>query len=82
MWYNRPKIVKSWRLHKKLAVLTPKGWVHFGDTRYQDYTQHRDKIRRAAYIARASQIRDKSGRLSIKNPYSPNYWAARILWRY
>jgi len=82
MWYNKTKIVRSWRLNKKFAVLTPQGWLHFGDRRYQDFTQHRDPVRRAAYLKRASKIRDKAGRLTIDNPLKANYWAARKLWRY
>jgi hypothetical protein len=76
------KIIKSWRKNKKLAILTPSGWIHFGDTRYKDYTQHKDKARRAAYLQRASKIKDKAGRLTINNPKSANYYAARILWNY
>lgn len=76
------KIVKSWRKNKKLAVLTPRGWIHFGDTRYKDFTQHKDQARRAAYLKRASKIKDQAGRLTINNPKSANYYAARILWNY
>ncbi len=76
------KIVKSWRKNKKLAVLTPRGWIHFGDTRYKDFTQHKDKARRAAYLKRASKIKDQAGRLTINNPQSANFYAARILWNY
>ena len=76
------KIIRSWRKYKKYAVLTPKGYIHFGDTRYQDYRQHKDKKRRLSYLKRASKIRDKKGNLTINNPYSANYWAARYLWNY
>jgi len=76
------KIIPSWRKNKKFAVLTPIGYIHFGDKRYQDYTQHKNLKRRAAYLKRALAIRDKKNKLTINNPYSPNYWAARILWQY
>ena len=82
MSIHKTQIVRSWRKFKKFAALTPRGWVHFGDTRYKDYTQHKDKARRLAYLKRASRIRDKRGRLTINNPYSPNYYAARYLWNY
>jgi len=82
MWFKNPKIVKSWRRFKKLAVLTPAGWLHFGDKRYKDYTQHKDKKRRASYLKRAGSIKDKAGRRTINNPFSANYWAARILWKF
>jgi len=80
-WYARPVIVRSWKKNKKLAVKTPSGWVHFGDTRYKDYTQHQDPARRAAYLKRAAGITDKKGRKTINNVYSPNYWSARVLWK-
>ena len=76
------KIVKSWRKNKKLAVITPYGTIHFGDKRYKDFTQHRNLKRRANYLKRAAGIRDKNGKLTINNPLSSNYWAARILWNY
>ena len=76
------KIIKSWRKNKKLAVLTPYGYIHFGDKRYKDFTQHKDLKRRANYLKRAKAIRDKFGKLTINNPLKANYWAARILWNY
>ena len=76
------KIVQSWRKNKKLAVLVNGHWVHFGDKRYKDFTQHKDKKRRALYLARAKEIRDKSGKKTINNKLSPNYWSARILWNF
>ena len=82
MWYKKPFIIKSNRKFKKLAVATPRGFIHFGDKRYKDYTQHHDESRRRAYLKRAKGIRDKNGRLTINNPYSANYWAARVLWNY
>ena len=82
MWYKNPIIIKSNRKNKKLAVATPKGWIHFGDKRYKDFTQHKDLERRRSYLLRAKGIRDKKGKLTINNPYSANYWAARILWSY
>lgn len=80
-WFTRPHIVRSWRKHKKLAVKTPRGWVHFGDTRYKDFTEHRDQVRRKRYLTRAAGIVDQYGRKTINNVYSPNYWSARVLWK-
>ena len=79
---NRYKIVQSWRKNKKFAVNVNGKWIHFGDKRYQDYTQHKDKERRLNYIKRASNIRDKYGKKTINNINSPNYWSARYLWNY
>ncbi len=81
-WVKGAKIVKSWRKHKKFAVESPKGFIHFGDNRYKDFTQHKDSERRKSYLKRATKIRDGKGKLTVNNPYSANYWAARVLWNY
>lgn len=76
-----PTTKPSTRKHKKLQVVTPSGkTVHFGDTRYQDFTQHGDAKRRKSYCARATKIRDGKGRLTVNNPESANYYATRLLW--
>lgn len=80
-WIKNPQIVKSWRKNKKYAVKSPSGFIHFGDKRYKDFTQHRDPDRRRSYLSRARAIRDKNGNLTYKNPYSPNYWAIKYLWK-
>ena len=54
--------------------------VDFGDTRYEDYTQHKDKKRRENYLKRASAIVDKFGKKTKDNPFSPNFWSIRYLW--
>lgn len=77
------KILKSWRKHKKYAViLSDNTTIHFGDTRFKDFRSHGDKTKQFKYLSRASKIRDKNGRLTINNPKSANYWAARVLWNY
>lgn len=73
-------IYKSNRKNKKYKVLYNGKYIHFGDSRYEDFTNHQLK-RRAAYIARASKIRH-NGNLTINDPNSANYWAARVLWQY
>lgn len=67
-------------------------WVHFGSKKplmehYFDKTglldkklNHGDKDRRKSYLARAKSIKDKNGKLTKDNPYSPNYHSIRILW--
>lgn len=78
------KPVKSDRANKKLMVLAKKGdrvkLIHFGDSSMQDYTQHEDKSRRVNYLARSAGIRDKDGKLTKDDPWSPNYWSRRELW--
>jgi len=54
--------------------------IHFGDLRYQDYTQHKDIARRDSYRARARAIRNKKGVLTIEDPLSPNAWSYYVLW--
>ena len=79
---ERSSLTRSSRKHKKWKVRAPSGkWVHFGDSRYEDFTQHRDPERRRRYLARATAIRDKSGNLAYKDPEPPNYYAVRLLWK-
>lgn len=76
-----PMLTKSDHKNKKFKVITPGGkTVHFGDSRYDDFTQHRDQNRRLSYCARAMAIRDKSGKLTAHDPESANYYATRLLW--
>ena len=87
-----PIFKKSNNKYKKYSVTTPKGnIIHFGDTRYQQYKDstgldmysnldHLDKQRRARYLIRAKGIKDKSGKLTWKDPESPNYYSVRFLW--
>ena len=74
----------STRKHKKWMVVMNKGGkkrtIHFGDDRYQDYTQHKDKERRKNYRARASKIKNKGGKLTIRDPFTPNALAYYVLW--
>jgi len=71
--------------NKKFGVLvvTPSGGqktVYFGDSRYEDYTQHHDEQRRKSYLQRSAGIRDKNGNLTKDDPISDNYWSRRYLW--
>jgi hypothetical protein len=47
--------------------------VYFGDTRYEDYTQHKDKNRRALYRKRHQNDR-------LDDPTSPGTLSYWILW--
>jgi hypothetical protein len=87
-----PIFKKSNHKYKKYSVTTPKGKnIHFGDTRYQQYKDstgldmyshldHLDKQRRERYLTRAKGIKDKSGKLTWKDPESSNYYSIRFLW--
>lgn len=78
------KPFKSNRKYKKLQVCVRDNNkiknIHFGDKRYEDFTQHKDKQRRRNYLRRSAGIRDKEGKLTKENKLSPNYWSRKILW--
>ena len=80
--YNKP--IRSNRKNKKKMVLVKRGdkvkLVHFGQKGYEDFTQHKDKKRRKNYLTRSAGIRNKAGKLTKDDPFSPNYWARRELW--
>ena len=48
-------------------------WVHFGAMNYQDYTIHKDEIRRKKYHSRM-------GRFKNSYKYSPAYLSLMLLW--
>ena len=70
--------------NKKFSVYVMKDnkkkLIHYGDSRYEDYTQHKDKKRQASYLARAKGIKNKNGELTYKDKNSTNYWAVNKLW--
>lgn len=54
--------------------------VFFGHKDYEDFTQHKDPVRRENYLRRSAGIRDGQGRLTKDDPLSANYWSRRYLW--
>jgi len=70
--------------NKKMSVYVMKDGkrklIHFGDTRYQDFTQHGDKKRRLNYLTRTKGILDKEGKPTYNNKNTANYWSRRVLW--
>jgi hypothetical protein len=73
--------IKSERKGKKFKVKSPSGKIlHFGNSLYEDFTQHRDEVRRKSYCARSSGIRNKQGKLTKNNKESANYYARKHLW--
>lgn len=76
---NRP--MKSDNARHKYMVFARKNGktklIRYGDPNMKDYTQHRNKNRRASYRARAKGILDKSGKPAYKNFFSRAYWSMR-----
>tara|TARA_R110002074_G_scaffold30046_2_gene85475 strand:- start:332 stop:592 length:261 start_codon:yes stop_codon:yes gene_type:complete len=78
------KPFKSKAKNKKFSVYVMKDGkkklIHFGDSRFQDFTQHKDEKRRKSYLARARGIKNKKGELTWKDKNSANYYSVRLLW--
>ena len=79
------KPFKSKAKNKKFSVyvLDEKGskkLIHFGDSRYEDFTQHKDEKRRQSYLKRAKAIRNKKGELTYKDKNTANYQSVKTLW--
>jgi hypothetical protein len=72
------KVYLSPDKHKKYAIYNPilNKLVSFGHIDYEDYTKHKNEIRRENYLKRASNMR---GNWKI-NPYSPNNLSIHLLW--
>ena len=66
------------RKHKKFEVIVQDGdtfhTIHFGDDRYEDYTQSHDKQRRELYLAR------HKSRENWSDPTTAGFWARHVLW--
>jgi len=76
---------KSKAKNKKYSVYVlknnKKSLIHFGDSRYEDFTQHKDKKRQSAYLSRAKGIKNKQGELTYLDKNTSNYWAVNYLWK-
>ena len=54
--------------------------IGFGHKDYQDFRQHKDPVRRKAYLARAKGIKNKAGKLTWTDKNTANYWSITYLW--
>jgi hypothetical protein len=73
----KKSVEPSTRKNKKYRILNDDNkYIHFGDSRYMDYTVHQDKERLKKYLARATKIR---GNWKY-NKYSPNSLSINLLW--
>jgi len=72
---------KSTSKNKKWMTITPEGKkVHWGDPNMQDYTQHKDKIRRKNYRTRHAGIKLKDGSRAIDKKWSPAWLSYNVTW--
>ena len=67
-------ITPSTKTNKKIkVVIDDKKTIHFGDSRYQDFTKHKDPERKKAYLSRHKN--DK-----INNPNYAGFYSTNLLW--
>ena len=71
---------KKYSVYVKSDNKSGKKLIHFGDSRMQDFTQHKDEKRRQSYLARAKGIKNKKGQLTWKLKDTANYWSVHYLW--
>ena len=72
------KVFLSPDKNKKYAIYNPNTdkLVSFGHIHYEDYTKHKNEIRRDNYLRRASNMRGNWR----NDPYSPNNLSIFCLW--
>ena len=65
----------STRDNKKFLIITPENTkIHFGDSRYQDFTMHKNIDRKELYIQR-HQAREDWNNLN-----TAGFWSRWLLW--
>ena len=75
------EIYPSTRKHKKYMLVNPEGIkIHFGDSRYEDYLDHKDEKRRENYRRRHRGITTSKGKRAIYSKFSPAYLSYNLLW--
>ena len=79
------KPFKSKAKNKKMSVYVMKNGkrtlIHFGDSRFKDFTNGATREQRKSYLARARGIRNKQGKLTSNDKNSANYCSIRVLWK-
>lgn len=68
------------RKEKRFYVIYQNNIIHFGAKYGLTYYDHGDPIKRKAWIARHSKIKDKDGNLVMFDKTSPSFWAKSLLW--
>ena len=73
----KKNVEPSTRKNKKYMILNDDNkYIHFGDSRYEDFTKHQDLKRLNSYLSRATKIKGDWK----KDKYSPNNLAINLLW--
>jgi hypothetical protein len=72
------KIELSKNKNKKYMIFNPntEKWINFGQMGYEDFTKHKDPMRRQNYLTRTANMKGNWK----DNPYSPNNLSRNILW--
>lgn len=74
----KAELSKSNAKNKKYKVILidadKKRTIHFGDSRYDDFTTHKDPKRKESYIAR------HGAQSNFDDPFTASYWSRWILW--
>lgn len=60
--------------NKKYRIVYNGKKIDFGDSRYEDYTTHKDPERRKNYLKR------HASRENWSDPYTPGFWSRWLLW--
>ena len=66
-------LAKSSRPGKKFAGRIGGKTIHFGATGYEDYTTHKDPVRKASYLSRHRNE-------NWDDPETAGFWARWVLW--
>ena len=66
------KLERSTRKNKKFAI----NGIHFGDSRYEDFTSHKDEKRKSNYLSRHAK-RENWTKSGIN---TAGFWSRWILW--
>lgn len=71
-------MIKSDKPEKKYKVIVSDGntlkTIYFGSSMYEDYTMHKNDIRKKLYIDRHKSKEDWN------NPFTAGFWSRWILW--
>ena len=68
------------RASKRFMVMYNGMAIHFGSKTGKTFIDHRDTVKRRAWLARHSKIRNKAGQHVINLKSSPSYWSKHVLW--